>query len=185
MSSEVIIFPGIKKGEIYGEMIHPDGRVEKFYEHLDEESLNGFVKNLVVDQASILMAQLAKGDATGGIKYIAVGTGVGTGDTQNPEAPNANMYKLRNEIARKPATISYYTGAEAIACKRGTGRTNMLDITVEFGADEAVGALTEMAVFGGDATATKDSGDMLNCKTFPVWNKPQGAILKWTWRFTF
>ena len=37
-------------------------------------------------------------------------------------------------------------------------------------------------MWGIGATDTKDSGDLINRKTFPVWNKTDDMTVIWTWR---
>ena len=74
-----------------------------------------------------------------------------------------------------------------------------------FSESEAVGALTEMGLLGGDvnsnmavrnpilpangtydATIDVTGKDILvNYLTFPVINKPATSTLQWTWRLTF
>lgn len=178
---------GIKKGEILGVLTHADGTEETFHQHIDPASLSAFVKNLIVDRASILMAQHMKGDSVPGITYLAVGTGTGTGTTQNPQSAVSTANKLRSELTRKLVQIAYYdtNNATGTTLTDGQGRSNILDISVTFNENEAVGALTEMGLFGGNATAAKDSGDMVNFKTFAVWNKPASSTLAWKWRLTF
>lgn len=178
---------GIKKGEILGEMVHADGRVERFHSHVGQDDLNEFVQNLIVDRASILMAQHMKGDNVPGITHLAVGTGVGNGNTQAPQQAVSTATRLRQELFRKAVQLSYYdpTNSQGSTIVDGAGRTNVLDITVEFAESEAVGALTEMGLFGGTGASGANGGDMVNFKTFPVWNKPNNATLRWTWRLTF
>lgn len=140
--------------------------------------------NLIVNKASILMARrMAPGSDvnmnTGthiddGLQYLAVGTGVGTGDTQNPEAANLTQTALRSELFRKEFTSWTFVDA---AGNNTTTPTNILKLATTFLEAEAVGALVEMGLFGGDATDAAGSGHMFNYKTFPVWNKPNDARL--------
>lgn len=133
--------------------------------------------NLIVNKASVLMARrMAPGSAvnvnTGaniadGLQYLAVGTGVGTGTTQNPEAAVLTQTVLRTELFRKEFTS--WTFVDAAGNNTNTP-TNILKLATTFLEAEAVGALVEMGLFGGDATATRDSGHMFNYKTFPVNN---------------
>src|SRR3712207_3200886 len=56
--------------------------------------------------------------------------------------------------------------------------TNKLSITVFFDKNEALGALREFALFGGNATGVKDSGIMINRKTHGLIYKSKGMTLK-------
>lgn len=180
------VLSALKKGEILGEIVYEDGKKETLSRHMGKEELEP-IKNLVTQQASILLAQLAKGGCATGITHIAVGTGIGNGTESEPEEGNVHMTTLRNEIARKRVTITYNTSAEfSFPCNNGTSRTNVLDVAVEFDNSEAVGPLTEMGIFAGEsATDSLNTGDLINFKVFPVWNKPDNATLKWIWRLNF
>lgn len=148
-------------------------------------------KNLIVNTASILMAQrLAPGASTGensntgtniedGLQYLAVGTiadpvtrqytdsdgVVQTIDWMNPPVATVEQEKLVREIARKEFTSWTFLDSSGNA----TGNpTNVLRLATTFEEGEAVGALTEMGLFGGNATDDPDSGKMFNYKTFAV-----------------
>jgi hypothetical protein len=161
------------------------------------------MKNLIVNSASKLMAmRIAPGinpktdpvDNTGlgtpdGLQYLAVGSGVGTGDVMNPQPADATAVKLRNEIARKEFT--YWSYVDPTTGNDTATPTNILKLATTFTEAEAVpagstyGSLVEMGLFGGNATTAKDSGIMFNFKTFAVWNKPNDARLTITWKLTF
>lgn len=144
-------------------------------------------KNLIVNSASVLMAQrMAPGSGpninTGtfindGLQYLAVGKGYGgTGfDYMNPKPAAVTDTKLRDEIARKEFTS--WTFVDPVTGNNTSSPTNILKLSTTFLETEAVGPLVEMGLFGGNATSTKDSGYMFNYKTFPVWNKPNDARL--------
>lgn len=169
------------------------------------------VKNLIVDKASVLMAcRLAPGSHTGtndsgadtgtflldGLQFLAVGVGIlkntalpydritnpvdtAQWDLQNPPTETLDTIKLRGEIFRKEFTS--WTFVDVTGNDVSTP-TNVLKLVTTFYETEAVGPLTEMGLFGGNANdwnnaVGKDSGYMFNYKTFPVWNKP-ASILK-------
>ncbi|HLN62656.1 MAG TPA: hypothetical protein VK464_14010 [Symbiobacteriaceae bacterium] len=151
--------------------------------------------NLIVSKASVMMARrMAPSNATGpittnsnhianGFTHLALGTGVGTGSLQTPEASTVALDKLRTEYFRKP--ISSWTFLDGSNNPTATP-TNVLELTTDITETEAVAALTEMGLFGGDAaTATANSGHLFNHKVFAVWNKPNDARLKIIWRITF
>jgi hypothetical protein len=185
----------IKAGKVVGGKVI---REEKFH-------------NLIVDKASEFMScRMAPGTSPNingddyyltneGMQYLAVGVGIlkdptkaydivtnpidtNLWDLQNPQVPTADKTQLNGEIFRKKFTGWSFidqSGSEVV------GPTNMLKLVVTFDESEAVGPLTEMGLFGGNATTSKDSGFMFNYKTFAVWNKTNDARLTITWKLTF
>lgn len=177
------------------------------------------IKNLIVDKASVLMAcKLAPGGATGtaidgkmdgtfladGLQYLAVGVGILTNpslpydpttnsvntslwDLQNPPAETLTTVKLQGEMFRKEFTSWSFVNPDGSDSETPT---NILKLVTTFMEAEAVGPLTEMGLFGGNAQewnngAGKDSGYMFNYKTFAVWNKSADSRLTISWRLTF
>ena len=172
------------------------------------------VKNLIVDKASELMAaRLAPGDKVGlgsdganignflenGLQYLAVGVGIlmnpsrpydkvtnpidtSQWDLQDPPEEQESTIRLQGEIWRKEFTSWSFVdqGGNDVSTP-----TNIIKLVTTYYESEAVGPLTEMGLFGGNATENKDSGYMFNYKTFAVWNKPADARLTITWVLTF
>jgi hypothetical protein len=186
------------KGEVFWELKNTQtGEIEK-----------GHIKNIVTLDASILIARLLKSPVTPnvsepafGIFALAVGTGNVSWDVLDPPAPTNPQRSLENEIARKQVASSDFID--------GTGNvsaipTNVVDYTTIFSESEAVGALVEMGLLGGDIDTNmavtnpvlppsgsydptvdvtgKDT--LVNYITFPVINKPATSTLTWTWRIT-
>ena len=185
---------------------------EVFYSITDEstgEVTKGHIKNIVTLDAGILIARLMKSTATPnvseprfGVYALAVGSGDVGWDPMNPPAANVFQRSLYNEIARKA-----YASASFINTSGGISAipTNVVDFTTTFAAGEAVGALVEMGLLGGDIDTNmantnpilppngpydpsvdvvgKDT--LCNYVTFPVINKPAGSTLSFTWRLTF
>ena len=168
------------------------------------------VKNLIVETASVLMARrLAPGDnatspapsipyeAISGLKYLAVGVGLledpgsaydpvsnpvsSAWNLQNPTEEKITDTKLVGELFRKEFTSWSFLDEDLPV----STPTNVLRLVTTFDTNEATGPLTEMGLFGGDATTAKDSGIMFNYKTFAVWNKPADSQLTVTWKLTF
>lgn len=141
--------------------------------------------NIVPDVAGILMARLAKDptEPAGGFSYIAVGTGDPSWDPMNPDPENPLATKLEAEIDRKPLAQSYFV--DPLSGNPTTTPTNICDFVGTFGPNEGVGALVELAVFGGDASASADSGTLVSLIHFPVKNKTAPETLTWALRFTF
>lgn len=156
-------------------------------------------KNTIVTSASYLMAgRMAPGSTingnTGnfierGLQCLAVGTLVADPTTltvqelMNPAGASGDESKLKYEIFRKEFTS--WTFIDPATGSPTSTATNILQVVTTFQEHEAVGALTEMGIFGGDVTGAKDSGIMFNYKTFGVWSKPSDARLTITWKITF
>jgi hypothetical protein len=177
------------------------------------------VQNLIVDKASELMAcRLAPGSHIGnvdnganegtylldGLQYLSVGVGIlqdpnkpydkvnnpvntSLWDLQNPPVEELTTVKLQGEIFRKQFTSWSFVTPDGVDSELPT---NVLKLVTTFFESEAVGPLTEMGLYGGNASdwnngEGKNSGYMFNYKTFPVWNKPADARLTITWKITF
>lgn len=195
------VFPFIiRSGEIRWEL--RDGKTGTLQD-------SGRFHNVVTKDASILIARLMKSPATPnlsepsfGVFALAVGTGDGGWDPLNPPTATSDQRSLYNELARKQITVSDFidSGGSISGIP-----TNVVDFTTTFSEAEAVGALTEMGLLGGDVDTNmaitnpvlppnglydptvdlvgKDT--LVNYKTFPVINKPATSTLTWTWRITF
>jgi hypothetical protein len=171
------------------------------------------IKNLVVQDASILVARLLKDNAeTGplgalhGAFVLAVGTGDTGWDPMAPPAPTDTQRALYSELTRKrfQTTTFVTTGGLPVGYP-----TNIVDYTTVFSEAEAVGPLVEMALLGGtistnmsvrnpvptpygpNSSLAYDSAHNLtmwetelNYLTFPVVNKPATSTLAITWRLT-
>ena len=201
-------------------VLHKGGEFNKEscqLENVKEVIAKKDVKNLIVNTASQLMAyRMAplQVSETGtdittiksilGLQYLAVGVGIlkdpskaydkvtnpvdtTKWDLQNPTQEQLTDFKLQGELFRKPFTSwAFVDSADAVS----KTPTNILKIVTTFLETEAVGPLTEMGLFGGNASdwtdgEGKDSGMMFNYKTFAVWNKPADSRLSITWRLTF
>jgi len=150
----------------------------------DEISREMHVKNLIVSKASILMAKrMVPGTSWGaGIGYLELGTGIGTGTLQAPQVESSAQVALRVSLLRK--AITSWTYLDGSGNPTGS-ETHVVQYTTLFTEAEAVGALVEMGLFGGDATITAGTGYMFNYKTFPVWNKDGTMRLTIVWKLTF
>ena len=167
------VFVKIGDGEKQGYFILPKDASQEFKEH-----------NLIVSKASNFMAKrMLPGTSWGaGIGYLEIGTGVGTGTQQAPQAESSTQTALRVALARKAiASWTYLDGSG----NPTASETNVIQLTTTFAAADAVGALVEMGLFGGDATLTLGSGYMFNYKVFPVWNKDNTMSLTIVWTLTF
>jgi hypothetical protein len=166
----------VKKGDIVMKMTHEDGSVETRTMH-----------NVIVDDASLLMAELFKNStlAVGvpGLVSLAVGTGSPGWDLQNPPIATASQTQLVNELTRKVFASTTYL--DPITFLPTPTRTNVVNFETEFLATEAVGAIVEMGLFGGTGAELSNSGTMVNYHTLPVWNKNATSTLTIGWQLTF
>lgn len=176
------------------------------------------IDNLIVDKASVLMAaRMAPGAITGstaaalqgdfldhGLQYLAIGVGIlkdpskpydkvtnpvdtTNWDLQDPNQELLTDIKLQGELFRKPFTSWCFVNPDG---SESQTKTNVLKLVTTFVENEAIGPLTEMGLFGGDAQdwnngTGKDTGHMFNYKTYSVWNKPSDARLSISWVITF
>ena len=180
------------RGEIFMEMRDADGKLlDSFHK-----------KNLIMKDASILLARLAKDptDPPHGINMLAVGTGA-TGSTFSPDSADSDQRKLFAEIARKgfSSTVFRDSAGNAVAYP-----TNIVDFTATFGNGEAVGPLNEMGLLSTfspntstqnlhpdtfptrtESSTTAGMDMLFNAVTFSPISKPSLASLTFTWRITF
>jgi len=190
-----------------GEYNPKTGKIEGAEEIIDTKE----TKNLIVNSASKLMAyrmaplQISETgtDVTElqnivGLQYLAVGVGILKDPTKpydkvtNPvdtswnilDPPEAQLtdVKLVGEIARKPFSSWAFVDENDQVSEVPT---NILKLVTTFTETEAVGPLTEMGIYGGNATDEKDSGYLWNRKTFPIWSKSNDSRLTISWRISF
>lgn len=161
-------------GEIKDIITYEDGTVEE----------TEWGRNLVVDTFNTLLSGMLKGDITQGIKYWAVGSGLDTWDTTQPE-PQKTDTKCKTEIYRKilPTPSITYVDTEG---NTTAYPTNRLQITLFFDKGQATGKWREFCIFGGDgATSTKDTGLALNHRIHGLIDKTENMTVERVLRFTF
>jgi hypothetical protein len=161
-------------------------------------------RNLVVKDASILIARLVKDNAEPpkGAYVLAVGTGDSGWDPMSPPAPTDTQRALYSEITRKTFSTTEFIDAGSVPVAYPT---KVVDFTTIFTESEAVGPLVEMGIIGGNISTnlsiknpvTPPNGTydptvdltnyetLLNFLTFPVINKPATSTLTIVWRLTF
>ncbi len=161
-------------------------------------------QNLVVLDASILIARLMKDNAEPpkGIFALAVGTGDVGWNPMSPPAPTTTQRALYSEITRKTFSSTQFINAGGVPVAYPT---KVVDFTTIFTESEAVGPLVEMGLIGGNIStnlaiknpvsppngaydATVDLTDfetLLNYLSFPVVNKPATSTLSIVWRLSF
>lgn len=126
-------------------------------------------RNLIVSDFSKLVAGLLSGEGGyAGITYWAVGQGEGTSwdtltTTQRQAKSVSSLSALYNEITRVAAGLNYLDAYDNVTATV----TGKLEITATFGAAVS-GYLREFGLFGGNASATADSGVMVNHRAHAV-----------------
>lgn len=176
--SNAMIENEIMQGKFIGEVT--DRLIDAKTGDLIEERV---YNNLVVDRCSTLIAGLMKG-ALNGVQYFAVGSGSSSWNNSSLPSPATSDTQLLAETYRKAITSNDVKFIDANN-KESATPTNRLQITVTFNESEANGELRELAIFGGNATATKNSGYMLNRKIHALIYKTSGMKLERIIRFTF
>lgn len=161
------------KGELFL-ILKEKGKIIKTYRH----------SNIIVNTASILIARLLKdsNEPTAGISFLGVGSGNDGWDPFDPPAPTTSQTLLENEFYRK--SISTSTFVDPQTAEPTTVPTNIVDYATTFSEAEAVGPIMELALFGGEASSTTNTGTMLNWRTFPVINKTNAMTLTIIFRIT-
>ncbi len=180
------------KGEVFMTLTGPNGEVED-YRH-----------NLVVLDASILIARLMKNNAEppNGIFCLAVGTGAVGWNPMNPPAPTNTQRSLYSELTRKTFASTTFVDGSGLPVAYPT---HVVDFTTTFATSEAVGPLVEMGLLGGNVSSnlsiknpvTPPNGTydptvnltefetLVNYLTFPVVNKGATSSLTIVWRLSF
>lgn len=160
--------------QVIDTITHVDGSVEK-REYC----------NTVVNDCSKLIACLMKGHGGyAGIKYWAVGSGSASWNNASLPNPSVTDTKLMAETFRKAITPSDITFLDD-ADKPTQNVTNKIQISITFTENEANGELREFGLYGGNASATKDSGLMINRKIHPLIYKTSGMIVERVIRIVF
>jgi hypothetical protein len=179
--------PGVTKGEIFirayenGKLVPILGACKVNFR--GQEAYK--VTNIVTLSASTLLARLMKdpSEPAGGVTYFALGTGAPSWDKFSPPLPTDVQEALETEIERVSPTATKFidpgSGLETIVA------TNIVDFDFDFSEAQAVGFLCEAGLFGGDATASLNSGTLITYKTFPVISKTASMQIAFTYRLTF
>lgn len=130
-------------------------------------------QNLIVDGIfKLITSLLADKGGYSGLQYWAVGEGSSTWSRTLPPDPLETDTQLSNEIGRKKLKPSDITWVDATGMNSATP-TNRLKVKVIFGYNECTGTWREFGLFGGNATASANSGIMIN-------HKHHGVIVKTT-----
>lgn len=143
---------------------------------------SGWTSNTIVDSAWPLIAGLLKNDpALDGILFWAVGAGDPAWDDTHRGASAATT-RLQDEIDRQTipaAAIDYLNEAGTPAA----GPTTRLEIRSIFSWPEPR-TVREFGLFGGEATAARNSGHLINYVIHPRLDLPAGSQLTRRLHFT-
>lgn len=166
-----------------GHNVHMVGEItDRIYKNgvLIEERVG---HNLIVNSFLKLAMALLKGQSGfSGIKYWAVGSGASSWDTNLPD-PEINATVLTAEIGRVKIQPSEITFLDA-NYNPSTNPTNILQIKHTFGPNDCNGVWREFGIFGGQASATANTGLMINKKHHKVITKTPDMTIERTMRFT-
>lgn len=139
--------------------------------------------NLVVNTAlNLIMALLKRQSGYSGIQYWAVGSGASSWDSGLP-SPTAGDTRLTAEIGRvaiDPSEIVFLNGNLQVS----STPTNIIQITHTFGVNDCNGKWREFGIFGGNATASANSGIMINKRNHEVITKTSEMTVERVMRFT-
>lgn len=107
--------------------------------------------------------------------FVAVGAGEPEWDDTPPDADSSGI-RLVGEVERKaaaPGAVAYLDADDNVV----ETPTSRLQVAVRFDADEAVGTLRECGLFGGAATSSPDTGDLLAYYVHDKVEKAPGTTL--------
>jgi hypothetical protein len=169
-----------------------------------EVTLKREKKNLIVKDASILVARLMKDsqEPPHGAFALAVGTGDTGWNPMSPPAPTNTQRSLYSELTGKTFSNTQFIVPSGVPTAYPT---NVVDFTTVFTESEAVGPLVEMGLIGGNVDSnlsirnpvTPANGvydptvdlttreTLLNYLSFACINKPATSRLEIVWRLTF
>jgi hypothetical protein len=143
----------------------------------------GWRSNTITTTAWPLVAGLLRNDpALGGILYVAVGSGDPQWDS-GPATSDASLTTLHDELVRQPVPIKDISYLDADGSPTQTP-TSCIEITTRFSWSDQTRTLRELGLFGGDATAGKDSGYLINHLIHPRIDLGSETTLERTLRLT-
>lgn len=139
--------------------------------------------NLVVNSfLNLVMCLLKQQSGYSGIQYWAVGSGASSWDTTTP-TPEIGATRLTAEIGRVPISASEIAFLDTDYNVVSTP-TNILQISHTFGTTDCNGTWREFGIFGGNATASLNSGLMINKRHHAVITKTEEMTIERIMRFT-
>ena len=174
---------GLHMMAVDGHNVHMVGEItDRIYKNgvLIEERVG---HNLIVNSFLKLAMALLKGQSGfSGIGYWAVGSGASSWDTNLPD-PEINATVLTAEIGRVKIQPSEITFLDA-NYNPSANPTNILQIKHTFDTNDCNGIWREFGIFGGQASATANTGLMINKKHHKIITKTSDMTIERTMRFT-
>jgi len=135
-----------------------------FYKDGSKKTKKGIIKpNQIQNTFADLLTALCKRE-TGydGITYLAVGRGNVTWDSSAPSQPYSQT-TLEDEFFRKAIPTTDIVWVDPVTnVPTGGTPSSKIEITATLAYSEANDTLREFGLFGGTATSTLDSGEMVN-----------------------
>ena len=139
--------------------------------------------NLVVNSfLNLVMCLLKQQSGYAGIQYWAVGSGATAWDSNmpNPELTATRLTAELGRVAIGANEIKFLNSAfEEVATP-----SNIIQISHTFGANDCNGVWREFGIFGGNATASLNSGIMINQTHHAVITKTSDMTIERFMRFT-
>lgn len=154
------------------------------YDRGDGWTLHATGHNLIVNDCRKLLAALfASAVGYAGVQYWAVGSGLTTDLDSAPAPASPTDTRLRTEIARVPVTISFLDDlGQPMA---GAGLSRVVRVQATFPEGTATGRNLEFGLFGGNATATVNSGLLIDRVVHQAKYKESTEARRLTIDFTF
>ena len=139
--------------------------------------------NLVVNSfLNLVMCLLKQQSGYSGIQYWAVGSGASSWDSSLP-TPDLTASRLTAELGRVPIATSEITFLSPTYEEVSTP-SNIIQIKHTFGTSDCNGVWREFGIFGGNATASPNSGILINKRHHAVITKTEEMVIERTMRFT-
>ena len=192
--SKTIKPPKPKGAYMYARLLNPSEELLREHPELREYAVEypgRLVKhNELTEGFSTLIARLCidPTEPAGGLTFLAVGSGDIGWDPDNPPPADGTETTLVLEFFRKSwASVSFVDefGVPRTVSEAITLGLNTVDFEVVFTEGEATGSIMELGTYGGDATATLNSGTLVDYETIPKIPKPANAALGFVFRWEF
>lgn len=140
-------------------------------------------QNLVVNSfLNLVMCLLKQQSGYSGIQYWAVGSGAEAWDSSMP-TPEISATRLTAEIGRVAITSDELKFLDS-NFNVSSAPTNILQISHTFGSTDCNGIWREFGIFGGNATASLNSGIMINKRHHAILTKTEEMTVERIMRFT-
>lgn len=138
--------------------------------------------NLVVNTfLNLVMCLMKQQNGYSGLQYWAVGSGSASWDT-SPVTPDINATRLTSEIGRVPLSSDCFSFLNSDYEVTNTP-SNILQVKRVFSETECNGVWREFGIFGGNATASANSGIMINKRHHGVITKTSEMQVERIMRF--